>query len=138
MLYEVITLVPITIGAGLLSELLRRQRSLALEMAYGDPMTNVANRRWLREAVAAAIADAAETRTGVGLVFLDLVDFKSINDNHGHAVGDEVLRQLANRLVAGCRGGDSVARVGGDEFVVITSYSIHYTKLYDTTSARTR
>jgi len=111
-------LVPITIGAGLLSELLRRQRSLALEMAYGDPMTNVANRRWLREAVAAAIADAAETRTGVGLVFLDLVDFKSINDNHGHAVGDEVLRQLANRLVAGCRGGDSVARVGGDEFVI--------------------
>jgi diguanylate cyclase (GGDEF)-like protein len=111
-------LVPITIGAGLLSELLRRQRSLALEMAYGDPMTHVANRRWLREAVAAAIADAAETRTGVGLVFLDLVDFKSINDNHGHAVGDEVLRQLANRLVAGCRGGDSVARVGGDEFVI--------------------
>lgn len=111
-------LVPITIGAGSLSELLRRQRSLALEMAYGDPMTNVANRRWLREAVAAAIADAAESRTGVGLVFLDLVDFKSINDNHGHAVGDEVLRKLADRLVSGCRGGDSVARVGGDEFVI--------------------
>ncbi|MDH3731963.1 MAG: EAL domain-containing protein [Gemmatimonadota bacterium] len=111
-------LVPITIGSGMVSEVLRRQRALAMEMAYGDPMTNVANRRWLREAVAQAIKEAQENNVGVGLIFLDLVDFKRVNDRHGHVVGDEALRQLADRLVGGCRGGDSVARVGGDEFVI--------------------
>ncbi len=115
-------LVPITIGTGLLSELLRRQRALALEMAYGDPMTNVGNRRWLREAVANAISRSGEDRAGVGLVFLDLVDFKRVNDSYGHSVGDDVLRQLAQRLVGVCRSGDSVARVGGDEFVICCPY----------------
>ena len=114
-------LIPITIGSGLLSEMLRKQRALALEMAYWDPMTKVSNRRGLKEVVAKAISEARRNATGVGLIFIDLVDFKSVNDNYGHAAGDEVLRQLAARLEAACRHSDSVARVGGDEFVVCCS-----------------
>lgn len=111
-------LVPITIGSGLLSEMLRKQRALALEMAYWDPMTKVSNRRGLKELVSNAIAEARGESTGVGLIFIDLVDFKAVNDNHGHAAGDSVLRALAMKLEASCRHSDSVARVGGDEFVV--------------------
>jgi len=81
-------------------------------------MTKVSNRRGLKELVGSAILEARQDSTGVGLIFIDLVDFKAVNDNHGHAVGDAVLRELAAKLENSCRHSDSVARVGGDEFVV--------------------
>lgn len=111
-------LVPITFGTGLLAELLGRQQAMALEMAYRDPLTNVANRRMLREHADKLLAGAGRDGTRVGFIFLDLIGFKRINDGLGHAAGDELLKQLSLRLVACCRRADIVARTGGDEFVV--------------------
>jgi diguanylate cyclase (GGDEF)-like protein len=111
-------LIPVTIGSGALSELLHRQRTLALRMAYRDPMTGVANRRLLTELAEKAMATARREASGFAVLFLDVVRFKRINDSLGHAAGDQVLKQLATRLEDSFRGSDIVARVGGDEFVV--------------------
>lgn len=111
-------LIPVTIGSGAISELLHRQRVLALQMAYRDPMTGVANRRLLTELAEKALATARREGGGLAVLFLDVVRFKRINDSLGHGAGDQILKQLATRLEASFRGGDIVARVGGDEFVV--------------------
>src|SRR5262249_41521904 len=62
---------------------------------------------------------AGFTRAHLALLFIDVDDFKLVNDQHGHLVGDQVLREIAQRLAACVRSGDHVARFGGDEFVVI-------------------
>lgn len=66
------------------------------------------------------LARAARDGSAVVVAFIDLDDFKSINDRHGHAIGDEFLRAVSQRLVAAQRAGDLVSRFGGDEFVVFT------------------
>lgn len=81
-----------------------------------DPLTGVYNRAGLAEAF---IALNAEDPTRVGAVFIDLDDFKLVNDAHGHAIGDQVLVEVAARLQDVVRNGDVVARVGGDEFVLV-------------------
>jgi diguanylate cyclase (GGDEF)-like protein len=81
--------------------------------ALTDPLTGVANREGLDRALAAL------GECDVVLAFCDIDGFKVVNDVHGHATGDEVLRATANALVAAVRLGDVVARVGGDEFVVV-------------------
>ena len=80
--------------------------------AFQDALTGLANRK--------ALFDALETgATNAALLFCDLDHFKPVNDQHGHAAGDEVLRQIAHRISAAVRAGDLVARTGGDEFVVL-------------------
>ena len=111
-------LIPVTIGSGAISELLHRQSVLALQMAYRDPMTGVANRRLLTELAEKALATARREGTGLAVLFLDVVRFKRINDSLGHGAGDQILKQLATRLDGSFRGSDIVARVGGDEFVI--------------------
>jgi diguanylate cyclase (GGDEF)-like protein len=86
-------------------------------LALIDPLTGLANRRHMDEALAMLLAPT--TARPFALLVLDLVDFKSINDDYGHDVGDEVLRIVADRLRACVRGGDLVARLGGDEFVAV-------------------
>jgi diguanylate cyclase (GGDEF)-like protein/PAS domain S-box-containing protein len=84
-----------------------------------DPLTGLANRRALERTLEAALARAVASERSVGVLMLDLDGFKAVNDRHGHAAGDEVLREVARRLRRSVRERDLVARLGGDEFVVV-------------------
>ena len=88
-------------------------------LAHHDPLTGLANRTLLQERLKLAIQFAARNRMVGALAFLDLDNFKYINDNLGHDVGDAVLIETAGRLRANMREEDTVARVGGDEFVLV-------------------
>ncbi|NHZ90465.1 EAL domain-containing protein [Massilia sp. CCM 8733] len=93
------------------------QRAQALSIR--DPLTNLVNRRSLIAQLEHAVATADRHGGEFALLFLDLDRFKQINDTLGHEVGDELLRQVAARLLAAVRVSDVVARLGGDEFVVL-------------------
>jgi diguanylate cyclase (GGDEF)-like protein len=97
-----------------------RSRMAALEArAEIDPLTDLINRRGLERELKRALAYVKRYGTSAVLVYLDLDGFKSINDHHGHAAGDAVLRAVAMVLVRQVRTSDLVARLGGDEFVVL-------------------
>lgn len=84
-----------------------------------DALTGIANRRALEEALAAEISRAERFRHELAVVVLDLDHFKRTNDTHGHAAGDRLLREVAHLLHSSARQGDTVARWGGEEFVVL-------------------
>ncbi len=86
--------------------------------ALHDPLTGVANRYLLDDALGRMLDGLVRRGGSVSLVYLDLDNFKAINDEHGHEIGDEVLRAVARRLERAVRGEDVVSRIGGDEFVV--------------------
>lgn len=98
---------------------LRHNEQRLEEIANQDPLTGTANRRLLEERTAQARAAADQRGVSIALLLIDLDRFKPVNDRHGHAVGDEVLRGVAERIRAEIRGSDTVARIGGDEFVVL-------------------
>ncbi len=87
--------------------------------AVHDPLTGLANRTLFRDRVELALARSARSGDSIGLLFVDLDNFKQVNDAHGHAVGDQVLVELGRRLQGAVRPSDTVARLGGDEFVVL-------------------
>lgn len=87
--------------------------------ATHDPLTGLANRALFQSRLEEALANAEARRSGVGLLLLDLDDFKDVNDTLGHAVGDLLLQETALRLSSLVRKNDTVARLGGDEFAVI-------------------
>ncbi|HEX4902142.1 MAG TPA: EAL domain-containing protein, partial [Acidimicrobiales bacterium] len=97
----------------------RRAEELLSERALHDPLTGVANRLLLGEHAHHALARAAREGTTTALVFLDLDHFKEVNDRHGHAAGDALLAELCRRVQSVLRETDTLARVGGDEFVVV-------------------
>ncbi len=88
-------------------------------LARYDPLTGLINRFLFSDRLQSAIARARRDEGLVALMFLDLDDFKAVNDHYGHATGDALLKQVAKRIVASVRETDSVARIGGDEFTVI-------------------
>ncbi len=88
-------------------------------LALHDPLTGLPNRAFFYQRLQAALAHAKRRRTGLALLYLDLDNFKTINDSLGHGVGDWLLREMANRLKACLRLEDAVARLGGDEFVLL-------------------
>jgi diguanylate cyclase (GGDEF)-like protein len=99
----------------LLEHLARREARLQQELRV-DPLTGVSNRLGLEEALRSRLEAGGAP---VALLLLDLDDFKLINDNHGHAIGDEVLRHVGQRLRTSVRAHDVVARLGGDEFALL-------------------
>jgi len=99
-------------------ELRQRQEHLK-EIANRDPLTGVANRIFLHQRAEHAIATCRRSGRVIALLFIDLDQFKNINDTLGHIAGDEVLRQVATRLSGCLREGDTIARLGGDEFIVL-------------------
>ena len=90
-------------------------------LANHDPLTGLPNLRLARERLLSAISLSQRKGWETAIMFIDLDGFKEVNDLHGHDFGDKVLQQVADRLVGGLRKSDTVARIGGDEFLVIQS-----------------
>jgi len=98
------------------------QKEDPLEMsnlALVDTLTQLPNRRALMQHLEAATKRSERTGTSLAVAFIDIDNFKQINDSFGHQIGDEVLQKVAKRLVTAVRGCDEVARIGGDEFIAI-------------------
>ena len=95
-----------------------REEEIA-QLAFYDPLTGLPNRRLMKDRLQLALAASARTGREAALMFIDLDQFKRINDTLGHDLGDQLLQQVARRLTACLREGDTVARLGGDEFVVM-------------------
>ena len=106
---------------GVVQEITESKRLQAdlTRLALQDPLTGLANRTLLDDRLRVALARAGRHGSLTGVLFLDLDGFKPINDQHGHQVGDEVLKAIAARLRTVLRPADLVARLGGDEFVAI-------------------
>jgi diguanylate cyclase (GGDEF)-like protein len=98
---------------------LRESRELYRHMAHHDPLTGVATRTLLHDRLQIALDRAQRFRKSIALLMLDLDKFKQINDYFGHGAGDQVLRVTAERILITIRKTDSVARMGGDEFLVL-------------------
>ena len=98
---------------------LEQRASRMAELAHRDALTGVLNRRQLEVVLDQEFARASREDAPLSLAFIDLDDFKKVNDMHGHLVGDEVLRAFAGKLQQTLREGDTVARFGGEEFIVL-------------------
>ena len=103
------------------AKLLRESESRFRHMALHDSLTGLATRLLLDDRLSAAVEAAIRHQTGLALLMIDLDKFKEINDTFGHHCGDEVLRVTADRLMQAVRKTDTVARMGGDEFIVLLS-----------------
>lgn len=107
--------------AWLLRTLTSRQETTEhwVERALHDPLTNLPNRSLLKDRIEQALIRAQRNQTSVAVLFLDLDNFKMVNDEYGHLVGDQLLTSVGDRLRQHLRASDTAARLGGDEFVVL-------------------
>jgi diguanylate cyclase (GGDEF)-like protein len=90
-----------------------------MQMAYHDPLTGLSNRQLFNDRLAHVLVMAKREQRSFAVIFLDLDNFKPINDRFGHRVGDVVLKLAAVRIESGVRESDTVARLGGDEFAIL-------------------
>jgi diguanylate cyclase (GGDEF)-like protein/PAS domain S-box-containing protein len=112
------------VSQGLLVDITDRKRleSKLIHDALHDPLTGIANRVLLRDHLERALARRGRIGWTIGLLFVDLDDFKRINDSYGHAAGDQILVRVAERLVGAVRAEDVVGRQSGDEFAVLLGH----------------
>ncbi|MDX1493189.1 MAG: response regulator [Longimicrobiales bacterium] len=115
----VVTLLLVAVGAGWLADLLHTQRRVAVELALTDDLTGMPNRRHAMVFMESVWASARRGHQKLSVVLFDIDRFKRINDNHGHAAGDEVLRAIAEVFEVRGRKMDVSARLGGEEFVSV-------------------
>jgi diguanylate cyclase (GGDEF)-like protein len=90
--------------------------------ALHDPLTGLANRTLLRDRLEHALARSEREHDATAVLFVDLDNFKQVNDAHGHGAGDAALVELGRRLQTAVRPGDTIARIGGDEFVALCEH----------------
>ncbi|WP_374581734.1 putative bifunctional diguanylate cyclase/phosphodiesterase [Pseudoduganella sp.] len=95
------------------------QEQRIAHLAFHDELTGLPNRRLVADRLAVALAQGKRDDSQVAVLFVDIDRFKNINDSLGHACGDQLLQQVAQRLHGALRGGDTVGRMGGDEFVLL-------------------
>lgn len=105
-----------------LNKKLEEKEKLIQKLAYYDKLTGVANRTLFYEFAEKFLNDAKRNNKLLGLMFIDVNKFKSINDTYGHEIGDKVLIEVANILMKATRKSDVVARYGGDEFLILLPY----------------
>ncbi len=98
----------------------KRREDAMLHESLHDALTGLPNRRMFRDRLSGIMADSRIFTDPVAVLFMDLDGFKRVNDLHGHAIGDEVLKVISERLHQCARRGDTVSRFGGDEFVMLT------------------
>ncbi|HEV2649753.1 MAG TPA: PleD family two-component system response regulator [Rhizomicrobium sp.] len=109
---------------------LRHNVQLSLEMAITDQLTGLHNRRYMSRHLDNLVESAGRSAKPLAFLILDIDYFKAVNDGHGHDIGDEVLKEFANRIAANIRGIDLACRFGGEEFVVVmpdTDVSLAFT-----------
>jgi two-component system cell cycle response regulator len=97
---------------------MRERIKHGLKLAMHDPLTNIPNRRYMHAVMRSFITKARQTAGSVAVIICDIDRFKSINDQFGHAAGDAVLQEVAQRLNGALRAGDLIARIGGEEFMI--------------------
>lgn len=117
-LAEVLMRVQNMLEVRLLHEEARNYSKMLESLALNDPLTGLANRRLLADRMAMSLVHARRNNSAMAVVYLDLDGFKEINDTLGHGAGDDLLKMVAGRLVAAVREEDTVARIGGDEFII--------------------
>lgn len=106
-------------GYDLLKEITRRKQKYLFGLAHFDQLTGLPNRTLIMDRLGQAISVSSRTSRAISLLFIDLDGFKLVNDTYGHSIGDCLLKEVAARLLACLREGDTAGRLGGDEFVVI-------------------
>ncbi len=116
-LFAIVTL--ISLHTAFLMNRKRYYRARLQELAHYDGLTGLVNRILLREHIQSALFNMQRYGHRGALLYLDLDEFKPVNDKFGHATGDELLKAVSRRLRASCRATDTVARVGGDEFIIL-------------------
>jgi len=111
-----------------LQDELSAEQARLSHLAYHDALTGLPNRRLFFDRLSHALHVRRREGGDIGLLFIDVDSFKAINDRHGHRVGDQVLVTAAQRLVTAARASDTVARIGGDEFVILCERLDHATR----------
>ncbi|HUB85727.1 MAG TPA: diguanylate cyclase, partial [Rhizomicrobium sp.] len=116
---ELIARVRTNLRKKLYADRLRHNVQLSLEMAITDQLTGLHNRRYMSRHLDNLVSSAQKSGKPLAFLIMDIDHFKSVNDTHGHDIGDEVLREFASRISANIRGIDLACRFGGEEFVVV-------------------
>ncbi|NNC77796.1 MAG: GGDEF domain-containing protein [Woeseiaceae bacterium] len=114
-----ITIIVMSSFAYAFSIMANRQRGLLLQLATKDPLTGAGNRRAFEDKLESTVAQLKRSGTPASLIIIDLDHFKTVNDQHGHAVGDQILCRVTDIINLRIRLTDSLYRIGGEEFVVV-------------------